>query len=189
MRTGTILMAMTNKRNEGSLLQQAKLTGMQVLVIEDGNTLMRTARTRMVDLVLLDEDIKGLRALDVVNILHAERIAPVILITQQPRTDYVHWMEKGWIFDYLHHSAEPAVVAKSMAGALVFGRRILEMETEILRLKKELSDRKTIERAKGIIMEMKKCSEEEAYAFLRSSSMDKKVSMEVLAQAIINKYT
>lgn len=188
MRTGTLLVGMTNKRNEAHMMQQIKQTGLQVLVVEDGNSLIRMARTRSVDLVLLDEEIKGLRALDVVNILHGEKICPVVLLTQNPRGDYLSWMEKGWIFDFVHHSTETAIFLKTLTGALTFGRRILALETEILRLKKELSDRKTIEKAKGIIMEMKKCSEEEAYAFLRTSSMDKKVSMEVLAQAIINKY-
>lgn len=189
MRMGTILMGLTNKKHEAYLLQQAKQTGFQTLVVDDGNSLIRTARTRSVDLVLLDEEIKGLRAIEVVNALHGEKICPVVLITQQPRADYVHWMQKGWIFNFLHHSAEPAAYTKTITGALYFGSRILELEAEIRKLKKELADRKTIERAKGIIMEMKQCSEEEAYNFLRSSSMERKVSMEVLAQAIINKYT
>lgn len=188
MRMGTILIGMTNKRNQSQVLQQAKQAGFQILVVEDGNNLVRTARTRAVDLILLDEEIKGLRAIDVVNAIHVEKICPVVLVTQLPRSDYVHWIEKGWIFDYVHYNAESSAYAKAISGALYFGKKILELEGEILRLKKDLSDRKTIEKAKGIIMEMKQCSEEEAYAFLRTSSMDKKVSMEVLAQAIINKY-
>lgn len=186
---GTILIGLTNKRNEGNILQQAKQTGFQTLVVEDGNTLIRTARTRSVDLVLLDEDIKGLRAIEVVNALQGEKICPVVLITQQPRANYLHWMQKGWIYDYLHNSADATLFSKAISGALYTGRKILELETEIRKLKKELADRKTIEKAKGIVMEMRQCSEEEAYNFLRTSSMDKKVSMEVLAQAIINKYT
>lgn len=189
MRMGTILIGLTNKKHEAYLLQQVKQTGFQTLVVDDGNSLIRTARTRSIDLVLVDEEIKGLRAIEVVNAIHGEKICPVLLITQQPRANYLHWMEKGWIFNYLHHSAEPSAFAKAISGALHFGSRILELETEIRKLKKDLADRKTIEKAKGIVMEMKQCSEEEAYNFLRTSSMERKVSMEVLAQAVINKYT
>jgi response regulator NasT len=186
---GTILVGMTNKRIEQPLLAQVRQTGLQYHVVEDGNSLVRTARTRAVDLILLDEEIKGLRAIDLVNAIQAEKIAPVVLITQLPRTNYAHWIEKGWIFDYVHYTAETASYERAIFGALYFGKKVLELEGEILKLQKELAVRKTIEKAKGIIMEMKKCSEEEAYSWLRTSSMEKKVTMDVLAQAIIQKYS
>jgi signal transduction protein with GAF and PtsI domain len=49
----------------------------------------------------------------------------------------------------------------------------------------ELDARKKIERAKGILMKEKNFSEEEAYDVLRKTSMNKRLSMKEIAEAII----
>ena len=49
----------------------------------------------------------------------------------------------------------------------------------------ELEARKKIERAKGILMKENSISEEAAYKLLRRSSMDKRISMREIAEAII----
>lgn len=52
----------------------------------------------------------------------------------------------------------------------------------------ELESRKKIERAKGILMKEQKIAEEDAYELIRKSSMDKRVSMKDIAEAIILSY-
>ncbi len=52
-------------------------------------------------------------------------------------------------------------------------------------IQEELDSRKKIEKAKGILMKEKNLSEEEAYKIIRKSSMDKRVHMKDIAEAII----
>ena len=52
----------------------------------------------------------------------------------------------------------------------------------------ELASRKVIERAKGLLMKEQGLSEEEAYKLLRKTSMDKRVEMKNIAEAIILSY-
>lgn len=59
----------------------------------------------------------------------------------------------------------------------------LMVKTQIVQ--EELQARKKIEKAKGILMKQQKLTEDEAYALLRKSSMDKRVSMKEIAEAII----
>ncbi len=49
----------------------------------------------------------------------------------------------------------------------------------------ELETRKNIERAKGILMKEQNLDEEEAYNLIRKSSMNKRVSMKGIAEAVI----
>jgi signal transduction protein with GAF and PtsI domain len=51
----------------------------------------------------------------------------------------------------------------------------------------ELEARKKIERAKGILMKEKNISEEEAYKLIQKSSMNKRIPMKDVAEAIIKK--
>jgi len=59
----------------------------------------------------------------------------------------------------------------------------LMVKTKII--EEELESRKKIEKAKGILMKEQKLTEEEAYSLIRRSSMDKRVSMKEIANAII----
>lgn len=62
----------------------------------------------------------------------------------------------------------------------------LIVKTKIIQ--EELESRKKIERAKGILMKEQGLSEEEAYNLIRKSSMDKRVHMKDIADAIIISY-
>lgn len=52
-------------------------------------------------------------------------------------------------------------------------------------IQEELETRKKVEKAKGILMKEQHMSEDEAYNLLRKSSMDKRVPMKDIAEAII----
>ncbi|MDD4202686.1 MAG: GAF domain-containing protein [Candidatus Omnitrophica bacterium] len=52
-------------------------------------------------------------------------------------------------------------------------------------IQEELETRKKVEKAKGILMKQRKMTEDEAYQLMRRSSMDKRVSMKDIAEAII----
>jgi len=62
----------------------------------------------------------------------------------------------------------------------------LMVKTRIVQ--EELETRKKIERAKGILMKEQGMSEEDAYNLIRKSSMDKRVHMKEVAEAIVLSY-
>jgi len=56
---------------------------------------------------------------------------------------------------------------------------------ELHEAKTALADRKVIERAKGILMEAKSLSEQEAYVLMRKTAMDQKRRLAEIARAIV----
>ena len=64
--------------------------------------------------------------------------------------------------------------------------RLQGLSDELENTRKSLRERKLIERAKGLIMAHQDMSEEEAYRFLRKTSMDQSKSMADMAQAILD---
>ncbi len=70
--------------------------------------------------------------------------------------------------------------------AIVIENTELMVRTKIL--EEELETRKKIEKAKGILMKEEGLDEEEAYNKLRKFSMDKRISMKEVAEAIILAY-
>ena len=59
------------------------------------------------------------------------------------------------------------------------------LQDELERTKSALEDRKTIDRAKGIVMKLKGLTEDEAYVLLRSTAMREKKKIGEIAQSII----
>jgi two-component system, response regulator / RNA-binding antiterminator len=59
------------------------------------------------------------------------------------------------------------------------------LQDELARAKSDLEDRKSIDRAKGILMKNKNLTEEQAYTALRSAAMREKKKIAEVARAII----
>jgi len=59
----------------------------------------------------------------------------------------------------------------------------LMVQTKVIQ--EELETRKKVEKAKGILMKEQDLTEDQAYKLIRKSSMDKRVSMKEIAEAII----
>jgi response regulator NasT len=62
---------------------------------------------------------------------------------------------------------------------------VARLQDELDRAKSALEDRKTIDRAKGILMQAKSLTEEQAYTLLRKTAMNEKRKIAEVAQAVI----
>ncbi len=60
-----------------------------------------------------------------------------------------------------------------------------QLQSELDAAKQALEDRKTIDRAKGILMRQRQVSEDEAYRLLRKAAMDKSRKVIDVAQALV----
>jgi len=70
--------------------------------------------------------------------------------------------------------------------AVAIEKTELIVRTKIIQ--EELDARKKTEKAKGILMEERNINESEAFSLIRKSSMDKRISMKEIAEAIILSY-
>ncbi len=83
-------------------------------------------------------------------------------------------------------------IAKDPASAvrisIANARLAAVLRNKLEKVERTLAERKTIERAKGIIMLKEKLSEEEAYRRMRNHSMSQRTSMVKLAEEILDFY-
>lgn len=73
--------------------------------------------------------------------------------------------------------------------ALHTAQQVAKLRQELNATQLTLQQRKTIERAKGIVMELESLSEEQAYRWMRSQAMTRRVSMAALAEKVISSAT
>lgn len=91
----------------------------------------------------------------------------------------------AYVVDGLRKERVKAIVEMAVNRFNAFERLRTELETA----RSELVSRKLIERAKGILMQSRQVSEEEAYALLRQTAMNEKRKLADVAQSLITAAT
>lgn len=103
--------------------------------------------------------------------------------------------QKPLDLDLLHNCAPHAVVyrpatASAVLSSLLVGRSHFLYERRLLARVAKLDDNlramRSVERAKSILMRSRELSEEEAYHYLRSQAMERRVTIGALANAIVD---
>lgn len=86
---------------------------------------------------------------------------------------------------YLPQPVPPAVLDATVRLALARSRELARAQHEAADARRQLENRKVIERAKGVLMRRTGASEEEAYSVLRRTSQDNSVPMVEIARAVL----
>lgn len=86
---------------------------------------------------------------------------------------------------YLPKPTPPNVLDATLRMAVARARSLRDAQDEASQAKNRLEERKTIERAKGILMRRTGSSEQEAYSILRRTSQDRSVPMLEIAKAVL----
>lgn len=151
----------------------------------DGVTALKLIRSRQPEFVILDTFLPGMDGLQVADIVGEDRLAPVVLLAS--RIDQV-------VLEKARAARSAALLQKpvdevTLLPALELARsnfdELCRLEEKIKELKDTLETRKAVERAKGILMETLGLSEAEAFRRMQKQSMNKRVSMRAVADAVI----
>jgi response regulator NasT len=85
----------------------------------------------------------------------------------------------------LPSSSPAAVIESSVRLAAQRTRELRSARDELVLVRQQLENRKTIERAKGILMRRTGLSEQEAYRILQRTSQDRSVPMVEVAKEVL----
>jgi response regulator NasT len=151
----------------------------------NGEKAIELAHSLQPDLVLMDikmPKMNGLKASDVIS--NTFQI-PVLLLTAFSQREYIDEAKRANIVGYLVKPITEANLIPAVEIALLQAANTKKYQERNAQLDETLTNRKVIEKAKGIIMKRKNVTEEIAYNKLRRLSMDKQLSMETVARRII----
>ncbi|KOR87363.1 Fis family transcriptional regulator [Bacillus sp. FJAT-22058] len=151
----------------------------------NGEKAIELAHSLQPDLVLMDikmPKMNGLKASDVIS--NTFQI-PVLLLTAFSQREYIDEAKRANIVGYLVKPITEANLIPAVEIALLQAANTKKYQERNAQLDETLTNRKVIEKAKGIIMKRTNVTEEIAYNKLRRLSMDKQLSMETVARRII----
>jgi len=110
---------------------------------------------------------------------------PVVIFTEEfdalAQQQAIRAGVSAYVVDGLH--AHRLVPLLKMAETRFRQQQMLEQR--LVELETKLADRKVIDRAKGLVMQQRQCSEDEAYKLLRTTAMNKNMRLAMLAQQVL----
>lgn len=110
---------------------------------------------------------------------------PIVLLTSHHDAETIERAKGTGVMAYLIKPLREEELAPTIEMAISRFAEFISLRKENDDLKKTLEARKTIERAKGILMKTQRLSEAEAFSLIQKRSMDLRKSMAEIAQAII----
>ena len=155
----------------------------------DGLEAVLVCRRERPDFVIMDLSMPVMTGLEAIRVIRREKLAGFIIVLTSCRNKaLLHQAAQENIMGYLVKPVEESALLGAVEVALCQEDHILKTERECEKTKKALEDRKYIEKAKGLLMEHRKLSENEAYSYIRRQAMDKEQTMAEIARILLMAY-
>lgn len=138
------------------------------------------------DMIIVDAESQARDTLEQVVVATRDARRPIVLFTNDDDTSHVRDAIAAGVTAYVVAGLAPERVKPVLEVAMARFQHEEAMRNELAHARNQLSERKVIDRAKGLLMSRHSLSEEEAYGRLRKSAMDKGLKMVEVAQRILD---
>jgi two-component system, response regulator PdtaR len=168
------------------LVEMLREEGYQVVgEAGDGVEAVRLAEELRPDLVILDIKMPKMDGIEAASNIAGERIAPVVILTAFSQRDLVERARDAGAMAYLVKPFAKRDLVPAIELAVSRFSEVQALESEVADLTERLEARKTIERAKGLLMTKHSLSEPEAFRWLQRTAMDRRTTMKAVAEAVL----
>ena len=138
------------------------------------------------DVILIGVDAPGPNMLAEVATIKQQQSVPIVMFTRDNRAETIRAATQAGVFAYVVDGLSPERIQPIIEAALARFREFQALAQELEKTKTDLAERKIIERAKGLVMEQRGCTEAEAYRMLQKMAMDRKRRLAEIAQDILS---
>ena len=153
--------------------------------VGDGESAVNLARELRPDLVIMDIRMPVMDGIDATEILTREKLAPVVLLTAFSDEELIERARNAGVVHYVTKPWRQSDLKPAIEIALNRFQQFRALESEVKDLQDHLATRKVVEKAKGVLMEKQKLTEQEAFRRIQKLSMNNRKSMKEVAEAIL----
>ncbi|MFB0899725.1 MAG: ANTAR domain-containing protein [Polaromonas sp.] len=138
------------------------------------------------DMIIVDAESDARDSLEHVVMATRDARRPIVLFTNDDDTSHVKDAVAAGVSAYIVAGLEPTRIRPILDVAMARFEHEQGLRRELADAKGELQDRKTIDRAKAMLMQRQGLSESLAYEKLRKAAMDKGLRMGEVAQRLLD---
>jgi AmiR/NasT family two-component response regulator len=151
----------------------------------DGEEAVQLAASERPDLAILDVKMPRLDGIEAARRILEGRPIPIVMLTAYGQDELVSRAVEAGVFGYLVKPFRESDLLPAIQAARARHDELQALREEAESLAEALATRKIVERAKGLLMERERLSEEDAFARLRRASQVSGRPMRVVAEALI----
>lgn len=138
------------------------------------------------DLVIVDAESAARDALEHVVMATRDERRPIVMFTNDSDTSHVKAAVAAGVTAYIVAGLAPERIRPILDVAMARFQHEQELRRELADVRTELTQRKLVDRAKGLLMQRQGLSEQQAYDKLRKAAMDRGLKLAQVAQRIID---
>ncbi len=185
-----ILIAATDEDLRYELQQRLQEAGYRIIAaVADGAGAVKVACRVEPDLAVFDANLPQLNGVDAARILHAENLAPVVLLLADGSPALIRQAIGAGISSFISKPIYFPTLLTTIEMAAHGWQQLARRKENLKDLKENLATREAIDDAKSILMRQFNMKEQEAFNLLRTRSMNSRRKIRHVAEGIIKAHT
>lgn len=138
------------------------------------------------DVVIVDAESPSRDTLEHLATLSSRHPRPVVVFAEDQADDPLRRAMAAGVSAYVVAGLRPERLAAVLRVAIARFEQERELREQLAQARQELSQRKVIDRAKGLLMKRHGIGEDDVYALLRKAAMDKGLKIVDVAQRLLD---
>ena len=151
----------------------------------DGESAYQSALEHQPDLCVMDVKMPKMDGISAAEKIMKEVSCAVVMLTAFSQKELVERARDAGAMAYVVKPFTPAELLPALEIALSRHAEIQSLENEVADLQDRFETRKVVDRAKGLLMENMEMSEPEAFRWIQTTSMNRRLTMREVAEAVI----
>ncbi|SEQ15784.1 MULTISPECIES: ANTAR domain-containing response regulator [Pseudomonas] len=158
------------------------------VIEESGLTIDLPARIEATrpDVILFDTQSPSRDVMDQVCLVTRDRPRPIVMFTDEHDPDVMRQAIQSGVSAYIVEGIHAQRLQPILDVAMARFETDQALRAQLQAREQQLAERKRIELAKGMLMKMRDCNEEQAYTLMRRQAMSKQQKLAQVAEQIIS---
>ena len=148
--------------------------------------LLKTIERLQPDVIVIDTDSPSRDVLEHLVVMSQHTPRPVVMFAADREPDTIREATRAGVSAYVVDGLDKERIRSIVDAAVARFEEMQHLRTQLAEANQKLSERKLIERAKGLLMKSRGLDEEAAFAALRKAAMDRKLKLSEIAQRIVD---
>lgn len=186
MEAGILLIAISSENQEQKMKSFLMETGCGFIhTARDSNECLRKTRQLNPDIVIIDFEFSKYMGYETARVIVEDGLSTTILLVNEGQISLMNNYKNNEDLICMVRPINKNLLTVTIELILKNRQKIKKLKNQIIHLKNSLDMRKTIEKAKGLLMQYEGLSENQAFRKMQKESMDTGIPMKEIADKIL----
>lgn len=181
-----VMLVDNHKERLVPLAQTLKESGYEVVAsLADTSNLDDAVSRHQPDIVIIDTESPSRDTLENLVVMNSNTPRPIVMFTHDGDTEKIKEATRAGVSAYVVGGLDHDRLKPILDAAIARFEEFKALRLELNAANSKLSERKVIEKAKGLLMKRRGIDEDEAYRLLRNMAMEQNTRLATLAEQVV----